>query len=86
MELVVLLLVAAVGVGALAAAFGAGMAVGSHQATHTVEVEDDGSYRRGFSEGVQHGFEQVAATMKQVLGQKRFKEITKEIRVAVDDS
>lgn len=67
----------------LALVFAAGLAVGSRWSRRRAQED---AYDRGYRTGVNKGFEQVPVTMKQLLGQKRFKEITGEIRRAVDDS
>lgn len=67
----------------LAVLIGAGIAVGSRWTRRRAQER---AYDLGYKEGVKRGFEQVPIVMKQILGQKRFKEITKEILSAVDKS
>jgi hypothetical protein len=67
----------------LALVFVSGLVVGSWFSRRRAQ---ESSYDLGYEAGVKRGFEQVPTSMKQILGQRRFQEITREIRKAVDET
>jgi hypothetical protein len=70
-------------IAALALFFAAGLAVGVWWSRRRARRD---AYDLGYRAGINKGYEQVPVTMKQLLGKKRFREITGEIRKAVDGS